>query len=151
VWTRSAAGDNVLYVDGKAVAHAKDNAGSITNGRPIQIGGESVEKGGQNFTGALTVIAIHTHVISEDRVRLHYDAVKVAPRLPSAVDRNVNFSDEIKPLFNKYCFDCHGPGLDKGGFSMAPGNRRIFLETRGGSANVLKLQVHELRSAWTTK
>jgi sucrose-6-phosphate hydrolase SacC (GH32 family) len=36
-------------------------------------------------------------------------------------------------------------------FSSKPENRRIFLETRGGSANVLKLQVHELRSAWTTK
>ncbi len=36
-------------------------------------------------------------------------------------------------------------------FNSKPENRRIFLETRGGSANVLKLQVHELRSAWTTK
>ncbi len=118
VWTRSAAGDNILYVDGKAVDQAKDNAGSITNGRPIQIGGESVEKGGRNFNGALTAVAIYTHVISEERVRSHYDAVKVAPRLPSAADRFINFANDIKPLFKKYCFDCHGPGLDQGGFSM---------------------------------
>ena len=36
-------------------------------------------------------------------------------------------------------------------FNSKPENRRIFLETRGGSATVLNLQVHELRSAWTTK
>jgi len=36
-------------------------------------------------------------------------------------------------------------------FNSKPENRRIFLETRGGSANVLTLQVHELRSAWKTK
>ena len=29
-----------------------------------------------------------------------------------------------------------------------PENRRIFLETRGGSAKITSLQVHELRSAW---
>ena len=36
-------------------------------------------------------------------------------------------------------------------FNSKPENRRIFLETRGGSANVLTLQVHELQSAWKTK
>lgn len=36
-------------------------------------------------------------------------------------------------------------------FNAKPDNRKIFLETRGGSANVLTLQVHELRSAWKTK
>jgi fructan beta-fructosidase len=36
-------------------------------------------------------------------------------------------------------------------FNSKPENRRIFLETRGGSANVQTLQVHELRSAWKTK
>ena len=33
-------------------------------------------------------------------------------------------------------------------FNTKPENRRIFLETRGGTAKVHKLQVHELRSAW---
>jgi len=33
-------------------------------------------------------------------------------------------------------------------FNSNPENRRIFLETRGGTAKVQKLQVHELRSAW---
>ena len=36
-------------------------------------------------------------------------------------------------------------------FNTNPENRRIFLETRGGIALVNNLQVHELRSAWSTK
>ena len=36
-------------------------------------------------------------------------------------------------------------------FNCKPENRRIFLETRGGSANVLTLEAYELRSAWKTK
>jgi sucrose-6-phosphate hydrolase SacC (GH32 family) len=36
-------------------------------------------------------------------------------------------------------------------FNSKPENRRIFLETRGGSATVLTLEAYELRSAWTTK
>ena len=36
-------------------------------------------------------------------------------------------------------------------FNTNPENRRIFLETRGGTALVNKLQVHELRSAWSAK
>ncbi len=119
VWTHTTTGDNVLYIDGKLVDRAKDNAGSIVNGRPIQIGGESWEEGGRNFTGALTAIAIYPHALTEERVRVHYDAVKVAPHLPLSADRRVDFATDIKPLFRKYCFDCHGPGLDQGGFSLA--------------------------------
>ena len=36
-------------------------------------------------------------------------------------------------------------------FNCKPENRRILLETRGGSATVLTLEAYELRSAWTTK
>ncbi|MFM2097330.1 MAG: hypothetical protein RIS70_4454, partial [Planctomycetota bacterium] len=119
VWTRSRTGENVLFIDGNVVDRAKENAGSILNARPIQIGGESWEKGGRYFRGALTAIAIYTHVLSEERVRVHYHAVKVAPHLPPTVHRKVDFVTDIKPLLRTYCFDCHGPGLDQGGFSMA--------------------------------
>lgn len=126
VWTRSDTGENTLFIDGKVVDRAKDNAGSIINERPIQIGGESREKGGRYFRGSLTAIAIYTHVLNEERVRAHFDAVKVAPHLPPPVNRKVDFATEIKPLFQKHCFDCHGPGLDSGGFSM--GTRAEMVE-----------------------
>ena len=126
VWTRSATGENVLYIDGKAVDRARDKAGSITNRRPIQIGGESWEKGGRYFDGKLTAIAIYSHVLSEEKVLLHFNAVRVAPQLPPSVMRPVDFAKDIKPLFESYCFDCHGPGLDQGGFSL--GTRAQVLE-----------------------
>jgi hypothetical protein len=126
VWTRSGTGENVLYVDGKPVDRVKENGGTISNTRPIQIGGESWEKGGRNFRGSLSAIAIYTHVLSEERVKVHFDAVRVAPKLPSPIDREVDFVKDIKPLLVTYCFDCHGPGLDQGGFSM--GTRTQVLE-----------------------
>lgn len=119
VWTRRETGENVLYVDGNVVDRARDNAGSIANGRPIQIGGEAWEKGGRYFEGALTAIAIYSHAMSEERVRVHYDAVKIAPRLAPSADREVDFATDIKPLLTAYCYDCHGPGLDQGGLSLA--------------------------------
>jgi sucrose-6-phosphate hydrolase SacC (GH32 family) len=36
-------------------------------------------------------------------------------------------------------------------FNTKPGNRRIFLETRGGAAKVTSLEAHELKSAWGAK
>jgi sucrose-6-phosphate hydrolase SacC (GH32 family) len=36
-------------------------------------------------------------------------------------------------------------------FNANPEDRRISLEARGGAANVVSLEVHELRSAWQTK
>ena len=119
VWTRSETGENALFIDGKIVDRKKENGGSITNTRPIQIGGESWEKGGRYFRGNLTAIAFYTHALSEEQVRLHYDTVKVAPNLPPSANRKVDFATDIKPLLTKYCFDCHGPGLDQGGLSMA--------------------------------
>jgi hypothetical protein len=36
-------------------------------------------------------------------------------------------------------------------FHTKPENKRLFFETRGGTATVNALEVHELRSAWPVK
>src|SRR5436190_249106 len=41
-----------------------------------------------------------------------------AAHLPSAVKRPVNFSKEIKPIFEASCIKCHGRGRVKGGFRL---------------------------------
>ena len=119
VWTRTADGRNVLYVDGTSCATAKDSGGMITNSRPIQIGGEQREPNGTFFKGQLAVLAIYSHVLSEDRVRLHFAAGILDPRLPAASERTVDFVRDIKPIFQQRCHKCHGPGKDQGGFSLA--------------------------------
>ena len=143
VWTRSSTGDNVLFIDGKMVDRKQDTGGSIINRRAIQIGGDSLEKGGRSFRGALTAIAISTEVFTEEQVRLHYEAVRIAPRLPPPADRPVDFVTDIKPLLHKYCFDCHGPGLDSGGLSM--GTRAQVLE--GGETGPGLLTGNSISSA----
>src|SRR5436305_9455850 len=41
-----------------------------------------------------------------------------AAQLPPSVKRPVNFSKEIKPIFEASCIKCHGRGRVKGGFRL---------------------------------
>ena len=41
-----------------------------------------------------------------------------AAQLPPPADHAVNFSKEIKPIFEASCIKCHGRGRDKGGFRL---------------------------------
>ena len=125
VWTRDETGENVLYVDGNLADRAMDNGGSIVSGRPIQIGGEGLEQGGRYFRGALTALAVYTHVLSADRVRTGFDTAVAARQLPPSVNRSVDFAGDIKPLFRKYCFECHGRGAEHGGFSLGTRVRMV--------------------------
>src|SRR5947208_9169327 len=49
-----------------------------------------------------------------------------AASLPPAAGRHVDFSKEIKPLFEASCIQCHAKGKDKGGFSLE--TRETFLK-----------------------
>ena len=33
---------------------------------------------------------------------------------------SLSFATDIRPLLEKYCWDCHGDGMDKGGLSLDP-------------------------------
>ena len=119
VWTRTRDGQNTLYVDGASCASAKDNGNKITNTRAIQVGGEQLEPNGKFLNGSLAALAIYSHVLTEDRVQSHFAAGGVASRLPPPAKRSVDFVRDIQPLFQKHCFECHGPGKDQGGLSLA--------------------------------
>ncbi len=119
VWTRTREGQNTLYVDGDSCATAKDRGGKITNTRAIQFGGEQLEPNGKSLTGSLAALAIYSYVLTADRVLLHFAAGSVDPRLPPPAKRSVDFVRDIQPLFQKHCFECHGPGKDQGGLSLA--------------------------------
>ena len=41
-----------------------------------------------------------------------------AGQLPSPANHPVNFSKEIKPIFEASCIKCHGRGKEKGGFRL---------------------------------
>ena len=119
VWTRSAVGQNVLYVDGASCATATDNGGVITNSRPIQIGGEQKEPNGTFFKGLFAALAIYSHVLTHERVQLHFAAGSLDPRLPAPSKRTIDFVRDIKRIFQQHCYKCHGPGKDQGGLSLA--------------------------------
>jgi mono/diheme cytochrome c family protein len=119
VWTRSADGQNRLYVDGMLKGSGRDGGGKISNARPIQIGGEKQEAGGSFFTGEIDELAIYAGVLSEERVNVHFAIGKADPRLPEPAAAAVDFVRDIKPLFQDACFKCHGQEKDKGGLSLA--------------------------------
>src|SRR5258706_15962175 len=43
---------------------------------------------------------------------------KQAAQLPLPANHSINFSKEIKPIFEASCIKCHGRGKDKGGFRI---------------------------------
>src|SRR5437868_4654407 len=55
---------------------------------------------------------------------------KLAPeqlqKLPAPAEREVDFSRDIKPIFEASCIKCHGRGKAKGGFAID--NRETFLK-----------------------
>src|SRR5437764_12731542 len=53
-----------------------------------------------------------------------------AAQLPPAIKRPVNFSKEIKPIFEASCIKCHGRGREKGGLRLD--NRETLL--KGGDS-----------------
>ncbi len=71
VWTRSAEGQNFLYVDGQVAAAGSDGGGSIGNGRPITIGGDPI-LGGRDLIGAMDEVAIYDRVLEAGRVEAHF-------------------------------------------------------------------------------
>src|SRR6266705_1207654 len=51
-------------------------------------------------------------------------------QLPPAASHTVNFTNEIKPIFETSCMKCHGRGKDKGGLRLD--TRETFL--KGGDS-----------------
>jgi hypothetical protein len=63
IWTRTAAGKNLIYIDGSQDATGSDAGGSIAASRPIQIGGEQ-HHGGAWFKGMIDEVRISSVVRS---------------------------------------------------------------------------------------
>src|SRR2546428_2343603 len=49
-----------------------------------------------------------------------------AAQLPPPANHNVNFSKEIRPIFEASCIKCHGRGRNKGGLRLD--TREILLQ-----------------------
>lgn len=69
-WTRSAPGSNCLYIDGNLEDEGEDGGGPITNGRPIQAGGDPWAQG-RFLLGALDQLAIYGSVLPPEKIKAH--------------------------------------------------------------------------------
>jgi len=78
-WTRSADGQNRLYIDGALADSVKDSGGAITNNRPIQIGGDPW-LGGEYLNGWIAEVALYSEVLDEARVAAHAQAGGANPQ-----------------------------------------------------------------------
>ncbi len=119
VWTRTAQGKNTLFVDGIVGATMQDSGGKISNNRPIQLGHEKREPGGSSFQGEVAALAIYNHPLTEVRVQAHFTLAQSGPKLPPPAGKKIDFTLDIKPIFQKHCHHCHGLTKIKGGFSLA--------------------------------
>jgi cytochrome c553 len=109
VWTRAAAGDNRLYVDGEPTAAASDGGGNIGNERPITIGGDPV-LGGRDLQGLMDEVAVYDHVLAPERVRAHYQS--------TGIEGAALFARHVAPLFEHRCLKCHAGEKPKGGLDL---------------------------------
>lgn len=71
VWTRSAGGENSLYVDGRRHGRGQDGGGRVVNDRPIQIGGDPFLKG-TYLDGMVAQVAVYSRVLPAERVKAHF-------------------------------------------------------------------------------
>jgi predicted GH43/DUF377 family glycosyl hydrolase len=79
VWTRTAAGESRLFVDGGLAATASDSGGSIASGRPIQVGADPF-LGGKPFEGEIAEVAIYAIALPAERLAAHARAGGLEPR-----------------------------------------------------------------------
>lgn len=86
VWTRSAGGENCLYLDGTRTAAGRDSGGAITSERPLQIGGDPFLKG-KFLDGWLAEVAMYGTVLDKNRVVAHLKAAGMEPRKWAAQPR----------------------------------------------------------------
>ena len=133
VWTRLAEGANRLYLDGELAARGDDGGGKISNGRSIQVGGDTVHEGARYFDGQIDEVAVYPKPLSPDRVRAHFVAAALHRKLPPPANRTVDFVKDIQPIFKLHCLECHGPGHDEGGLSLARGASAL----EGGDGGVV--------------
>ena len=143
VWVRTREGRNALYVDGTPQASADDHGTTIANTRAIQVGGEKSEPNGTFLKGSIAALAIYTYPLPEARIRAHFAAGQLDPRLPPPAKQVVDFATDIKPLFQQYCYHCHGPGEDQGGLSLATRNQALM----GGDSGSVILPGRSSQSA----
>ena len=46
-------------------------------------------------------------------------AAEIAPReMPAALSRVVDFAEDVKPILDRSCIQCHANGKSKGGFNI---------------------------------
>src|SRR3954452_4023787 len=48
----------------------------------------------------------------------HLTAPAVAADLPPPVGRRVGFEQDVRPIFVKHCYTCHGPDKQRGGLRL---------------------------------
>jgi len=56
--------------------------------------------------------------------------------LPAAVDRDVDYAEDVHPILEQHCVKCHGRGSDKGDFQID--SRELLLE--GGSSGAAVIE-----------
>jgi hypothetical protein len=123
VYTRDAAGNAVMYVDGKQVAGQKIN-GRFNNwdaGHRLALANELTND--RPWLGELHLAAIYDRALSRDEVGRNFAAGAggaFAPSEPTKTDLAAElFETRIAPLFANHCLECHDSALKKGGLDLS--------------------------------
>ena len=131
VYTRNAAGDATIYVNGKP-SGTKKVEGKLTNWSGdfrLLLANEAT--GDRPWRGELHLVAIYGRALLDQEVQQNFaagaqfSAVDYAALLPPAVERKVDFAKDVQPIFRTACFECHAEGNEEGGLNLGIKSRAL--------------------------
>ena len=140
VYTRDAAGNARIYIDGKRRAN-KQVGGSVSNWDeqfPLVLANERT--GDRPWLGELHLVAIYSKALNEKDVLRNFQAGAKAGMDPRAAEKLAlaraerHFSTKVAPLLARHCLECHDTASHKGGLDLS---RKAAALAGGESGKVL--------------
>jgi hypothetical protein len=160
VFTRESSGAVRIYLNGRQQATAQVDGALSGWSDEFRLSLANELTGDRPWLGELHLVAIYDRALSEQEVGQNFSAgvkpaVDYAALLPPAVQRPVDFVQDVQPLLRDNCFDCHAAGNEEGGLNLGI-RQRVFegsdngpIIARGDSANsrLIHLVSHVEKSA----
>ncbi|MCA9035555.1 MAG: DUF1553 domain-containing protein, partial [Planctomycetaceae bacterium] len=138
VVTRSRNGQVRIFLNGK-VAYSGRVEGELSNwdlNYPLVVANEAT--GDRPWIGTIHLMALFDRAISGSEVQSNFEAGVIAgrelmTRLPVPAKQAVSFVQDVRPILQKHCFECHAAGNEEGGLNLSMRSRAMEGGRNGAS------------------
>ncbi len=141
VFTRDMSGAVRISIDGTQTADGRvsGNLANWNGDYRLLLANEMA--GDRPWVGELHLVAIYHRALSNEEISRNFSAgvgasADYAALLPAAAKREVDFVNDVKPIFREHCFECHATGNEEGGLNL--GTRARVME--GGEGGLILMR-----------